>query len=300
MAADARSRGISALENSETAPLVSVVIPTFNRSALLVRAIRSVQQQTYQNLEIIVVDDASSDNTAQAVAAIQDSRIRYVRHASNRGGSAARNTGIREAAGEYIAFLDDDDEWEPQKTEEQLRALRHHDVVLCTSNEGGATAGQRKRKTTVDLNDLRAGRYTAGGTGVLMARSDILKQLLFDESLPRCQDWDLFIRIGHQFPIGYLNRPLVRYNEGEHGRISNAIMNLPAREIEKRVVILEKHRNFFGPTWYRRHLASFLLYGLKHRTDKLHHLFYTTQRCGVPAVGRALLKRAYQKMVGGV
>lgn len=284
-------------EGATMSPLVSVIIPTFNRAGLLQRAIESVREQTYQNLEIIVVDDASTDDTMQVVANIKDNRIRYVRHTCNRGGSAARNTGIHEATGDYIAFLDDDDEWEPQKTEEQLRALEHFDVVLCTSNESGATVGECKAKSSIDLEDLRAGRFTAGGTGILMARSYVLRLLQFDESLPRCQDWDLFIRIGQRFPIGYLNRALVRYNEGGHGRISNAILNLSAQEIERRLVILEKHRNFFGPVWYRRHLASFLLYGLRHRTDKLRHLFYTIQRCGIAPVGRALMRRLYQKLV---
>lgn len=281
-------------------PMVSVVIPTFNRSRLVARAIRSVQGQTYSNLEIIVVDDASRDDTEQVVAAISDPRIRYLRHQTNRGGSGARNTGIHAATGAYIAFLDDDDEWEPTKTAEQLKALADYDAVLCTSDEHRHGIERFAARTSVGLDDLRQGLFTAGGTGVLMAKTVVLQETLFDETLPNCQDWDIFIRIAKRYKIGYINQPLVRYNEGEHGRISNVIVNMPRADLERRLVMLEKHREFFGPRWYRRHLAGFLLYGLKHRPDKLSHLAYTVKRCGLMAVLRALGRRVYQKLTGSV
>ena len=94
---------------------VSVVIPTHNRSEFLRSAIASVLSQTYQDFELIVVDDASTDSTAEVVASFNDSRIKFIRHQTNQGGSAARNTGIRASKCDYIAFLDDDDEWSPGK-----------------------------------------------------------------------------------------------------------------------------------------------------------------------------------------
>ena len=97
--------------------LVSVVIPTHNRGDLLPRAIRSVLQQTYLNLQCIVVDDASTENTAQVVYQFEDDRLVYLFHESNRGASAARNTGIAHAKGKLIAFLDDDDEWDDDDDE---------------------------------------------------------------------------------------------------------------------------------------------------------------------------------------
>ena len=96
-------------------PVVSVVIPTYNRACLLGRAIQCVLNQSFQDIEVIVVDDASQDNSADIVNSLDDSRIKYLRHEKNRGGSSARNTGIKAARGEYIAFLDDDDEWMPTK-----------------------------------------------------------------------------------------------------------------------------------------------------------------------------------------
>jgi glycosyltransferase involved in cell wall biosynthesis len=280
-------------------PLVSVVMPTFNRARLLERALRSALKQTYDNLDIIVVDDASSDNTPDVVKAIQDDRVRYTRHETNRGGSAARNTGIRAANGEYIAFLDDDDEWESAKTEEQLRFLegQNFDAVLCTSDEHGARLSKFEGKKTIDLEDLRRGRFTAGGTGVLMAKANVMKETMFDESLPRYQDWDVFIRIGQQYRIGYLNKPFVRYNEGAHERISNKIISMPATALENEIRMVHKHREFFGEKWFRWHVCRFMLYGIKYRSDKRAHIFYLVKNYGVGSVVKFLVKRFWQKMI---
>lgn len=282
-------------EDAKARPLVSVVIPTFNRAGLLARALHSVRQQTYPNLEIIVVDDASRDDTATVVEKIGDPRVRYLRHAKNRGGSAARNTGVRAACGDFIAFLDDDDEWDPRKTEEQLRVLDNCDAVLCTSNTPAGGAGRYDGKYNVDLDDLRRGYFTSGGTGVLMTKAHVLKEISFDESLPRYQDWDIFIRIAQKYPIGYLNRSFVKYNAGSHERITNKIASMPARDLERQLQMVRKHKAFFGEKWFRRHMAKGLLYGIKHRGDRVAHLRYVARHYGAANVGWALLHRAIQK-----
>ena len=98
-------------------PRVSVIIPTYNRAHLIGRAIQSVLAQTYQDFEVIVVDDGSTDNTEEVVLNFGSEKMRYIRHGTNRGVAAARNTGIRNARGEYIAFQDSDDEWYPNRLE---------------------------------------------------------------------------------------------------------------------------------------------------------------------------------------
>lgn len=270
-------------------PVVSVVIPTRNRSRLVARAVGSVQRQTYPQLEIIVVDDASNDDTAAVVQSLADARIRYVRHERNRGGAAARNTGIRAATGDYIAFLDDDDEWEPEKTAAQLPALAACDVVLCTGDKTpGAGRGTRK---VVRLDDLRLGRFTAGGTGVLMAKAHVLRQTMFDETLPRYQDWDLFIRIALKHKVEYLDLPLVRYNDGDHFRITNSVIKMPAAELERQFSMLHKHKELFGPRLFRRHMSRALLYGVKHRADRWKHLAYVMRHYGpINAAGAVALR----------
>ena len=104
-------------------PKVSVIIPTYNRAGLLPRAVNSVLSQTYDDYEIIIVDDCSTDNTRDVIAAFTDPRVLSIRHQTNRRQSASINTGISNARGEYIAFLDDDDEWLPAKLEKQVAIL---------------------------------------------------------------------------------------------------------------------------------------------------------------------------------
>lgn len=282
--------GGSASADISWQPLVSVIVPTYNRSGLLRRAIQSVLRQTYARLEIIVVDDASHDNTATVVQTFSDARIRYVRHDRNRGGAAARNTGVRCANGDYIAFLDDDDQWAPEKTSAQLTLLRDYHVVLCTGDRmfPSDRVGER---VNVQLDDLRHGKFTAGGTGVLMARADVLRETMFDESLPRYQDWDIFIRIALKHRVVYLNRALVLYNDGGHARITNSVLALNASELERQFSMLRKHRQFFGEPLFRRHMCRALLYGVKHRRDRWAHLFYVLRHYGVLNTFSALWAR---------
>ena len=112
--------------DQDSRPLISVIMPTYNRAHTLPRAIRSVLAQTWENLELIIADDASADNTRQLVLAIPDRRLKYVRNEINRGAAAARNLGLSHARGEYIAFQDSDDEWLLDKLTIQMEALRSH------------------------------------------------------------------------------------------------------------------------------------------------------------------------------
>lgn len=285
----AAESGSRAERRAEGLPLVSVVIPTYNRAARVVRAIRSVQHQTHTRLEIIVVDDASDDDTPQVVAGVHDSRLRYIRHKQNAGGSATRNTGIRAATGDFIAFLDDDDEWEPQKTEEQLKMLQYYDVVVCTADGIGSELYKYEHRKTLELVDLQTGPF--GGTGVLMARTTVLKETMFDESLPRGQDWDLFIRIAMKHRIGYLNRPLLRYDNGDHQRITNRVRDISIDDLERQFQVVHKHQALFGASWFRRHMVHGLLYGFSQRRDRLALLTYTGRHYGWNNVALVLLAR---------
>lgn len=276
-------------------PLVSVVIPTRNRSPLLLSAIWSVLYQTYANVEIIVVDDGSTDDTPALLAGMTDSRVRYIRHSPPRGASVARNIGIRAARGEVIGFLDDDDEWLPMKVERQLAALKGYDAVLCSSDAAQSRHGKGSSDViTVLPDDFRRSPFAVGGTGVLMVRAPVIKDVLFDEALPRCQDWDIFIRIASKYRVGYLNEPLLRYNHGSHDRISNELINLTPVELEKRLCMLNKHKVFFGKYWYKNHLCGMLLYGIRYRRRRMRHLAYVARRCGLMVTVVALMQRLWQ------
>lgn len=280
-------------------PLVSVIIPTHNRAELLERALRSVLAQTYANLEVVVVDDASADDTRSLLTRLGVAGLSYVRHEVARGGSAARNTGIRIARGRYIAFLDDDDEWEPEKIRRQVPLLDRYDAILCMySMDGRAIKGGGG--VSVGLEELRRGFVRGGSASALIVKAEIAKELLFDDTLPRCQDWDFCIRLAQRYTLGCLDEALVRYNDGAHARVSNAVTTLPAAAIEQRYRMLEKHRSFFGEKWYKRHMARFLLYALRSRSDAPALLWHAGSRYGFFNVARVLGRQLWALIVVSV
>ena len=146
---------------------MSVIIPTYNRAHLVGRAIQSVIDQTFIGWELLLIDDGSTDDTEKVVKRFCDHRIRYLRHEVNKGAGAARNTGIRESSGEYIALLDSDDEWLPEKLDKQLNVFRRDKsgrlgVVVCHSSV--LRVGNKKTIRELPLResayeDLLARRY---------------------------------------------------------------------------------------------------------------------------------------------
>ena len=228
-------------------PKVSVIIPTRNRSNLLQVAITSVLNQTFQDFEIIVVDDASTDAIAEIVSGFVDDRIRYVRHQIGRGGSAARNTGIRNSNGEYVAFLDDDDEWFPEKLKLQIALLesspRTVGVVYAgywiVDRASGRINGQKIPEKRGDLSDELLAGNSVGGTSIVLARRECFDRVgLFDETLPSFQDYDLWIRISKEFHFDFIPSPLCNYYVHDN-KISTDVEAL-RKGIE---ILLAKHGN---------------------------------------------------------
>lgn len=212
---------------------VSVIIPTYNRATLVGRAINSVLQQSYSNLEVIVVDDGSSDNTRDIVLkAFSDKRIRYFWQ-PNRGVSAARNKGIKEAKGDVICFLDSDDLWKPNKLEKQINFLTSHpqiNLVFCDLEQ---RYGNRPLKTFVQSSKAFSRlirQYQRNGGAIVIPRLEAYKALLkalaihvdtiairkaeisaaggFDTSFLSCEDWEFILRLAERNDIGYLNEAL--------------------------------------------------------------------------------------------
>lgn len=269
--------------HNQISKLVSVVIPTFKRPELLRRAICSALDQTYKPIEIIVIDDNSRDYTAVMVSAFRTKNIRYVCHDARRGAAAARNTGINVAHGDYIAFLDDDDEWLPTKLETQLRALQGYDAIVCSSLINGTRPTARYTRREIDLQTLKRG-YVGGGTSALLVTSRVARAIKFDDDLPAGQDWDFLIRAAGQFRIRYLDEPGVIFNDRSHARITNATVASSITEVERHMQVLDKHRAYLGEFWYRYHMAGTLLYYVRRRPDVLRHISYTLRRCGVRSV----------------
>jgi len=204
---------------------VSVVIPTHDRAALLVEAVRSVLAQDGGATEVIVVDDGSTDATEEALAPMRD-RIRYHRQA-RRGVSAARNAGARLARGEWLAFLDSDDLWLPRKVAVQVAFHRGHPLLDISQTEeiwirNGIRVNpcRHHRKPTGDVFEASLRRCLISPSAVMLRRRLFEDVSGFDESLPVCEDYDLWLRISSRAPVGLVPQPLVVKRGGHADQLS--------------------------------------------------------------------------------
>jgi glycosyltransferase involved in cell wall biosynthesis len=187
-------------------PIVSVVIPTRNRPLLAARAVRSALAQTFADLEIVVVVDGADSDTVPGLSAIHDARVRFVELPRSVGGSEARNVGVRNARGEWIAFLDDDDEWFPDKTEKQLKlasASSHTFPIVSCRLIGRSPHAEYiwpRRLPAAPLSEYLMGRssvFQGEGlmqTSTLLARRTMLLATPFTAGLRKHQDWDWVLR----------------------------------------------------------------------------------------------------------
>lgn len=224
--------------------MVSVVLPTHQRGALLGRAIASVLAQTHEDFELLVVDDGSTDDTAAVLSRIADPRLRRLRFDTNRGAAAARNAGLRVAAGRWLAFQDSDDEWLPTKLADHLAAFAacgpevgvvYSDMMRIRRD--GREEYHRSPEVVGDvLIDPQTRFYQVCGLGIqatVIRRECFAAAGLFNEAFPALEDLELFIRLSRHTRFHHLEAPLVRYHETD-----GLSQNLPAK-IVARTLLLE-------------------------------------------------------------
>jgi glycosyltransferase involved in cell wall biosynthesis len=204
-------------------PLVTVVLPTYERADLVERAIDSVLAQTFPNFELVVVDDASGDETPAVVRGYDDNRVEYIRHEVNRHVSAARNTGIARAKGRYVAFLDDDDEWLPTKLEKQVvlleEAPEHIGLAYCWMDyvDGDEVIEEYRPTLRGEIFEQTLAGQPIGSCSTLLVRASVIDEVGgFDEDLPRGNDGDFIRRVCREYHVDYVPEVLVRYRTG-HG-----------------------------------------------------------------------------------
>jgi GT2 family glycosyltransferase len=225
-------------------PEVSVVIPTYNRRALVVEAVGSVLAQTFPDYELIVVDDGSTDGTAQALAKY-DARLRLVSQL-HRGVAAARNRGAAAAGGRYLAFLDSDDLWLPRKLERQMAYLRSHpEFAICQTEELWFRNGvrvnpaKRHRKRAGDIFRESLGLCLISPSAVMMTRELFERAGGFDERLPACEDYDLWLRITRDRAVGLVPEPLVIKRAGHADQLSRSVWGLDRFRVLALLKLLE-------------------------------------------------------------
>lgn len=218
-------------------PRVTVIIPTYNRAEILPRAIDSVLEQTFEEFELLVVDDGSNDGTLSVLDTYEDERLRVITHGTNRGANVARNTGIEHANGDFIAFLDSDDTWHPEKLGRQLgryeRAPSECVAVYCdfereVSGVDGLVRSaaasvlsmaddDRPKEGGKELTgEILADHLHSGAGSTLLVETEVARAIDgFDEDLDRFQDPDFLLRVIQNGYLAYVDRPLVtRYETG--------------------------------------------------------------------------------------
>ena len=198
---------------------VSIILPTYNRAHLIKRAVNSVLNQSYKDFEMIIVDDNSTDNTIEIINSINDERINVIRHDTNKGPSAARNNGIRISRGEFIAFLDSDDEWLAKNLEKQVSVFKNADSIVGMVYVGMLNInGEQKKYIPPPHVTRREGNLYSDlltdPTIVYPSTTTIRKRCLlevgmFDEHFRAGEDWDLWIRLAKHYHFKYIDELLV-------------------------------------------------------------------------------------------
>jgi len=267
-----------------TKGLVSVVIPSKNRPDFLVEALGSVFAQTYQNLEIIVVDDGSAFSLGPMLKEKYGDRILFLRHEKSQGAPAARNAGARLASGEYIAFLDDDDLWLPQKIEKQIAVFSANEIaglVFCGEDIvcEGEVLRHREAVWPPDGQRQMLQANLVGGTSVVLIRQSVFRRFFFDESLPSCQDWDLFLRISQVFHFSVVPETLVRRRLHKE-QISGSI----DKRIRGRQIFFSKHYEYIkgDKRALSQHLRRFGSFSLLGNSKNEAQTYFFQALCAAP------------------
>lgn len=231
-------------------PRVSVLVPAYKRADTIVAAVRSALDQTWTDLEVIVVDDHSEDGTAEALASIDDPRLTLLTHDSNQGGNAARRTAIRASRGEFLAFLDADDLWLPTKLEKQVRSLEEAGpgAGLCYTwydlryPDGRLEPGRRPTAEGLRLTELLQGNLIGTFSCVLVRREVVDTVGVPDPTLRSCQDWEFYLRVNEDYGITSVPEVLVHYwrDDSDADRISASAEKVVAGHQEVYARIVEK------------------------------------------------------------
>lgn len=272
------------------APLVSVIIPSYNSAQYVAAAVESILAQSYPHVEIIVVDDGSTDNTAAVMAAYAaNPRVRYIRQ-ENGGVSRARNHGIEQSSGQYIGFLDADDTWLPSKLKLQMAVFQRdpnckacygaYILVDADLNEIGIRHSPRRGRTLEDL--LIHGNVIGNICTVVCERSLFEKVGGFDPALSQCADWDMWVRLAAHTEFVYIDEPLVTYRQ--HG--TNMSRNAPLLERDSLLVMQKAFAMPNLPAEYRklRRTAFAHIYMVSAGTYFQAHLLRDFARCAARSV----------------
>ena len=250
-------------------PVVSVVIPTYNRAELLPRTIDSVLDQTFEKFEVIVVDDDSMDDTADVVRQYNDDRVHYIRHGQNRGGSAARNTGIEAATGEFVAFLDDDDVWRANKLDAQIERYERADEEVGVVYTGIENVDSERRTNAMKTpqkegnvtKQLLLDNFIGTFSAVMIDAETIEATGLLDERFPSWQDWEYYLRLSGVAEFAAVTEPLTVRDASDHEQISEDFGAKHEKAYPLLVEAFDPVAEEYG-WWFKRRMHALLRFRL--------------------------------------
>ena len=215
------------MEKTDKNPLISVIIPTYNRGWIIKEAIDSVLAQDYVNFELIVVDDGSTDDTHDILNSYQSNFL--VLRQNNKGVSAARNRGLAAASGRFIAFLDSDDTWLPQKLSRQVDFFQSNpDALICQTeeiwirNNVRVNPKKRHKKPSGMIFEPSLSLCLVSPSAVMIKKNLFEEVGFFDETLPACEDYDLWLRVGCRHPVHLIDTPLIIKRGGHDDQLSSS------------------------------------------------------------------------------
>ena len=228
-------------------PLISVVIPTYNRANTILKSVNSFLNQTYKNIEVIVVDDCSTDDTLGLLKQINDSRLKIICHEKNKGQNAARNTGIKSCSGEYIAHHDSDDVWRLNKLEIQINKLikKNADIICCQTAVNDEIShkyiynhpdSKLVKEGFISYNQLL--KYNCTTSQTLLGKAECFKTVLFDETQPRFTDWALSLDLVKKYNFYYQQVVLADVFQQQ-----DSITKNPQKGVKGMEMLFEKHKN---------------------------------------------------------
>jgi glycosyltransferase involved in cell wall biosynthesis len=298
-------------------PLVTVVIPTFNRAITIERAIRSVLFQTYSNVEIIIVDDCSSDDTEKIVRGMSLKNLRYLRNEKNLKGGMSRNIGVSVAQGELVAFLDSDDEWMTEKLAIQVEAIRKsadprrtmcYTALRLQKDDSCQIWPDRGLLESERVADYLFVHGAYMQTSSLIAPTELLKQNPFDASLKKHQDWDLVLRLDEGgCTFRFIDQPLVVWYQDGGQRVSDLVNIKASQEWIKKFESSISESAFWGfmvrivvpelaklPLWKRDRGLRILAMAYRRKSIGFRQFVFEIARMSSPVRCRKILKSLLQ------
>lgn len=223
--------------------MISIIIPAYNRESTIKLSVESVLNQTVRDIEVLVIDDGSTDNTAEVIKEIHDKRVNYV-YQENAGACVARNLGIKLSKGDILAFHDSDDQWLPNKLEEEVKSLNENDadIVFCQMFKKGKIIPDCLEEGFVSsLTFLQYGNII--GTPTIIGKKKCFEKIQFDPLMPRLQDRDIAIRLSKEFRVFFLKKALMTVELQENSITRNEKKGKIALEriMEKNKSIIVDH-----------------------------------------------------------